>query len=197
MGEQRRHQRARFTAPPAIALAQTGVSGNGSLINLSLSGMLIQTALPLTLGEVMGCRLSLTGHAHLDFSATVITRIGDLFGIRFKPGAITRALLSDGLNHALACGDASKFSLREVQGQMTIEITGGLRKNLENDFEHALRHYRIHVIDLQQVTYADRAGLNLCNMSVERYGTKILLPTKAKIPGLSDHTFNTLIAHAS
>lgn len=173
MLDQRRHQRIRFCSPPAIKIGYGGALGEGSIENLSLSGIMLRTSLALEVGHTAGCEFSLFGSPVIDVPAVVVSRVGDLFGARFQTGPINQILLGDALNAALAEGQASIFSLHERAGRKVMRIMGGLNATLRNDFMHALTRVGVEEIDVEAVTAVDQGGLALCLVATRRHGAEI------------------------
>jgi hypothetical protein len=169
MLEQRRHQRIRFGAPPLVSIGYGGTLGEGRLENLSLSGIMVRTGLALEVGHTAGCEFSLFGSPMIDVPATVVSRVGDLFGARFQTGPINQVLIDDAINAALSSGQASILAVREIAGRKVMRISGGLNGALRNDFMHALTRVGIDEIDLESVTAVDQSGLALCLVATARH----------------------------
>ena len=169
MLEQRRHQRIRFGAPPVVRIGYGGALGDGGIENLSISGLMLRTSLPLEVGHTAGCEFSLFGSPTIDVPATVVSRVGDLFGARFQTGPINQVLIDDAINAALARGQASILVVRELAGSKVMRISGGLNGSLRNDFMHALTRVGVDEIDLAAVTAVDQSGLALCLVAVARH----------------------------
>ena len=173
MLDQRRHQRIRFGAPPSVRIGYGGTLGKGLLENLSLSGIMIRTDLALEVGHTAGCEFSLFGSPMIDVPATVVSRVGDLFGARFQTGPINQVLINDAISAALVSGQASILAVREIGGRKMMRISGGLNGTLRNDFMHALTRVGIDEIDLESVTAVDQSGLALCLVATSRHRVAI------------------------
>lgn len=172
MQEKRRHQRIRFVKPPAIAIGFGGARGNGCIENLSLSGLMLRTPLPLEAGRTIGCEFSLFGSTVIDVPAVVISRIGDLYGVRFEPGPLSRILIEEAMDKAMATGLASLLTVHETAAGRVMRIAGGLCGGLKNDFMHSLK-IGIAAIDVSGVTAVDAEGLALCREAQSRYAVAI------------------------
>lgn len=173
MLEQRRHHRIRFGVPPMVSIGYGGNRGEGRLENLSLSGIMIRTPLALEIGHTAGCEFSLFGSPIIDVPATVVSRVGDLFGARFQTGPINQVLIDDAIHAALSSGHASILAVREIAGRKVMRISGGLNGALRNDFMHALTRLGIDEIDLESVTSVDQSGLALCLVATNRHQVTI------------------------
>lgn len=168
--EQRRHQRIRFGNPPAIKIGYGGRIGDGLIVNLSLAGLMVRTDMELEIGHTAGCEFSLFGSPIIDVPASVVSRVGDLFGGRFQTGPINQVVIDDAISSALAGGQASILSVNELGGRKVIRISGGLNGELRGDFMHALTRVGVDEIDVAGVTAVDQAGLALCLVATTRYG---------------------------
>ena len=173
MLDQRRHQRIRFASPPRLTIGYGGEMGEGGIENISLSGLMMRTALPLAVGHTVGCEFSLFGSPLIDVPVTVVSRIGDVFGGRFQNGLINQVMIEDAINGALASGQASILSVHEIGGRKIMRITGGLNGSLRGDFMHALTRVGVEEIDLAAVTAVDQAGLALCLVATNRHGVAL------------------------
>lgn len=173
MQDQRRHQRIRFGILPTVKIGFGGAIGEGSIENLSLSGLMVRTDMPLEISRNIGCEFRVFQSPLIDVPAAVISRVGNLFGVRFQTGPINQVLIEDAINSALASGNASILSVRELGGKKIMRITGGLGNSLRNDFMHALTRVGVDEIDLDGVTLVDQAGLALCLVANNRHGVKI------------------------
>jgi hypothetical protein len=173
MVEQRRHQRIRFGVPPPVKVGFGGRMGEGSIENLSMSGLMMHCDIPLEIGQTVGCEFSLFGSPLMDVAVTVVSRIGDLYGTRFQAGLINQVIIEDAIRAALASGKASILSVHEVGGRKVMRIAGGLNGSLRNDFMHALTRVGINEIDLAGVTQVEQAGLALCLVATERHGATL------------------------
>ena len=173
MIEQRKHQRIRFSEPPRVRIGFAGRITEGSLENLSISGLMLRTDLPLTAHGVAGCEFSLCGSPVADVSVSVLNCLGDLYGARFRSGLINPVLIEDAMRGALVCGIASALSVHDLGGRKVMRISGGLNGSLRNDFMHALTRVGIDHIDLSGVSQIDSAGLSLCLVASERHGAII------------------------
>ena len=173
MLDQRRHQRIRFSTPPVVTIGHGGAVGSGEIENLSLSGLMMRTDLPLTIGQTAGCEFSVFGSPIIDVPATVVSRVGNLYGARFQTGPINQILIEDAIDSALASGKASILSVHELGGKKVMRIVGGLVGALRNDFMHSLTRVGVDEIDLGGVTAVEQAGLALCLVAVNRHGAEI------------------------
>jgi hypothetical protein len=173
MLDQRRHQRIRFGALPEVRIGYGGAIGEGLIENLSLSGLMVRTEMSLEISHNIGCEFSVFGSPLIDVQAAVVSRVGNLFGVRFQTGPISQILIEDAINSALASGNASILAVRELGGKKIMRITGGLGNSLRNDFMHALTRLGVDEIDLDGVTLVDQAGLALCLVACNRHGAKL------------------------
>jgi hypothetical protein len=173
MLDQRRHQRIRFGDLPKVMIGFGGAIGEGLIENLSLSGLMVRTEMPLEISHNIGCEFRVFGSPLIDVPASVVSRVGNLFGVRFQTGPINQILIDDAINSALAQGNASILAVRELSGKKVMRITGGLGNSLRNDFMHALTRVGVDEIDLEGVTLVDQAGLALCLVATKRHGVKL------------------------
>lgn len=173
MLDQRRHQRIRFSTPPVVTIGHGGSVGSGEIENLSLSGMMLRTDLPLAIGHAAGCEFSVFGSPVIDVPVSVVSRVGNLYGVRFQTGPINQVLIEDAIDGALASGKASILSVHELGGKKVMRIVGGMVGSLRNDFMHALTRVGVDEIDLAGVTAVEQAGLALCLVAVNRHGAVI------------------------
>jgi hypothetical protein len=173
MLDQRRHQRIRFGNLPKVSIGFGGAVGEGLIENLSLSGLMVRTEMPLEISHNIGCEFRVFGSPLIDVPAAVVSRVGNLFGVRFQTGPINQILIDDAINSALASGNASILAVRELGGKKVMRITGGLGSSLRNDFMHALTRVGVDEIDLEGVTLVDQAGLALCLVATNRHGVQI------------------------
>jgi len=173
MLDQRRHQRIRFGTLPTVKIGYGGAIGEGAIENLSLSGLMVRTDMPLEISRNIGCEFHVFESPLIDVPATVVSRVGNLFGVRFQTGPINQILIDDAISSALASGNASILSVHELGGRKIMRITGGLGNSLRNDFMHALTRVGVDEIDLEGVTLVDQAGLALCLVANNRHGVKI------------------------
>lgn len=174
MIEKRRHQRIRFGNPPSVSIGYRGAIGLGTIENLSLSGLMLRTAMALEIGKTIGCEFSVFGSPRIDIPASVVSRIGDqLFGLRFETGPINEILLEDAIVSAIAGGHASILSVHESAAGKLMRIVGGLNATLRNDFMHSLTRVGIKEIDASAVTATDSAGISLCLLAQRQYGVSI------------------------
>jgi hypothetical protein len=173
MQEQRRHQRIRFGVLPRIRIGFGGEVGEGLIENLSLSGLMVRTAMPLEIAHNIGCEFRIFGSPLIDVPAAVVSRVGNMFGVHFQTGPINQVLIDDAINSALASGHASILVVHELAGRKVMRITGGLSNTLRNDFMHALTRVGVDEIDLEGVTMVDQAGLALCLVACNRHGVKL------------------------
>jgi hypothetical protein len=171
--EQRRHQRIRFSSPPTVRIGYGGSVSDGTIENLSLSGLMLRTELPLEISRNIGCEFRVFDSPLIDVPANVVSRVGNLFGVRFQPGPISQVLIEDAINEALASGQASILAMRELGGKKIMRISGGLSGALRSDFMHALTRVGVDEIDLEGVTSVDQAGLALCLVASSRHGVPI------------------------
>ncbi|MCG2575953.1 PilZ domain-containing protein [Dechloromonas sp. XY25] len=173
MLDQRRHQRIRFGVPQTIRIGYGGVIGEGVIENLSLSGLMMRTTMSLDISHNIGCEFSVFDSPVIDVPAAVVSRVCDLYGVRFQPGPISQILIEDAINSALTKGQASILSVHELGGRKTMRITGGLSAVLRSDFMHALTRMGVDEIDLEGVTAVEQAGLALCLVATKRHGVAI------------------------
>lgn len=173
MLDQRRHQRIRFRNPPPISIGFGGKIGQGSIENISLSGLMLRTTMSLEIGKQAGCEFSLFGSPLVDVPVTVVSKVGDMFGARFQTGPINQIMLEDALGAAMLSGEASTLGVYEVNGRKTMRIAGGLNGGLRNDFMHMLTRVGVDEIDVSAVTAIDQAGLALCVVAFERHGAAL------------------------
>ena len=177
MREQRRHQRVRFNSLPSVRLGQFGCAGTGTLENLSLSGLMLRSALPLKVNEPVGCEFSVFESPLIDISAVIVSRLGDLFGARFQAGPLSQYLIQSAIDSALASGRASTLTINEVQGRKVMRITGGLNAGLRNDFLHGVIKVGVSEIDLSEVTDIDNEGVDLCRRARTEHQIPIVRPS--------------------
>ena len=173
MFEQRRHQRIRFAVPPCVKIGYNGSLGEGYIENISLSGLMVRSNMALEVGRTMGCEFKVFDSPLIDVPASLVSRVGDLYGARFQTGPIAQILIDDAINAALASGKASILSMHETGGKKVMRIAGGLGGCLRNDFMHALTRVGVDQIDASAVTQIDQAGLALCMVAVTRHGVDI------------------------
>lgn len=196
MHDQRRHQRIRFGVPPAVTIGCDGQIDHGQIENLSLSGIMVRSALPLAAGQRIGCEFSIFGSALIDVAAEVVSQVGNLFGARFQAGPISQVLIDDAIRGALATGGASILSVHTRGERKVLRLIGGLNASLRNDFMHALTRVGIDEIDAGGVTAVDSAGLSLCLVAVGRHHATLgdMSPCFATA-WTSAHPGETLAAH--
>lgn len=173
MQDRRRHQRVRFGNPPPILIGFSGVSGQGGIENISSSGLMLRTALVLEIGRQAGCEFSLFGSPLIDVPVTVVSRIGDLYGVRFRGGPVSQVTIEDAVVSALARGLASVLGVHEIDGRKVLRVSGGLNGGLRNDFMHALTRVGVDVLDVSAVTAVDQAGLALALIATGKYQVHI------------------------
>lgn len=173
MLDQRRHQRIRFGTPQTMQIGFGGEIGEGVIENLSLSGLMLRTSMPLGISHTIGCEFSVFDSPVIDVPAVVVSRVCDLYGVRFQQGPISQILIEDAINSALASGKASILSVHELGGRKTMRITGGLSAVLQSDFMHALTRMGVDEIDVEGVTAVEQAGLALCLVATKRHGVVI------------------------
>lgn len=173
MLDQRRHQRIRFGILPTVKIGYGGAIGEGSIENLSLSGLMVRTDMPLEMSRNIGCEFRVFQSPLIDVPAKVVSRVGNLFGVRFQTGPINQILIDDAISAALASGNASILSVHELGGKKIMRISGGLGNPLRNDFMHALTRMGVDEINLEGVTLVDQAGLALCLVANGRHGVSI------------------------
>lgn len=141
--------------------------------NMSLAGLMVRSDLPLAMGQMAGCEFVIGGTPVIDQSATVITRLGDLYGLRFQPGLVAPVQVAEAMADALTCGIASVLQVHEVGGLRIMRISGGLNGSLTDDFLHVLEHMKVDELDLSGVTLVDEDGLALCRTASTRHGVRI------------------------
>lgn len=173
MQDQRRHQRIRFGAPQTVRIGFAGEAGMGQIENLSLSGLMLRTDMPLEIARNIGCEFQLFGSPLIDVPAAVVSKVSNLFGVRFQPGPISQVLIEDAINDAMATGNASILSVRETGGKKIMRIAGGLNGTLRNDFMHALTRVGVDELDVEGVTAVEQAGLALCLVATTHHGVSI------------------------
>lgn len=173
MEDQRRNQRIRFGTPPPVKLGIEGARAWGALENLSLSGCMVRTHLPLAVGANVACEFSIFGSSTIDIIAVVVSRVGNLFGARFKLGPISDVLVKDAIDHAISSGQASIVSMHRQNGRRVMRIAGGLNGTLANDFTYSLTKVGVDEMDLSAVTLVDAAGLELCVNAIVHHGASI------------------------
>lgn len=173
MHEQRRHQRIRFGAAPAVKIGFGGAICDGTIENLSLQGLMVRCDLPLEIGRNIGCEFRVFGSQLVDLPATVVSRVGDMFGVRFLNGPLSNVLVDDAINGALASGKGAVLSVHDIGGRKTMRIVGGLCGSLRSDFMHALTRVGIDEIDLADVSTVEQAGIALCLVATSRYGATL------------------------
>lgn len=173
MEEQRRHQRIRFANPPPVRIGYGGTIAEGRLENLSLSGFMVRTSVPLEVGKNFGCEFSVLGSSRIDAVAVTVSRLGSLCGARFLAGPINSLLIKDAIEEAIESGQASCVSTHILQGRKIMVVAGGLNATLENDFNYALTKAGIDELDLSAVTRIDEAGLALCKNAMRNHGITI------------------------
>lgn len=173
MREQRRHQRIRFGSPPPIRLGSNGSIGDGYIENLSLSGVMVRTHMPLEVGRNFGCEFSIFGSPLIDVVAATVSRIGDLYGARFIAGPISERLIEDAMNSALATGWASVVTMHNRDGRKVMRVSGGLSGTLANDFEYSLGKVGVDEFDFSEVTRVEGPGLELCLRAVLQHQVEI------------------------
>lgn len=173
MLEQRRYQRIRFGNAPELRVGFNGVIGEGTIENLSLMGLMARSEIPLEVGRNIGLEFRIPGAERIDVAATVVSRVGALFGVRFLSGPLNLILVEDAISVALAQGLASVLTLHELSGRKVMRISGGLLATLRSDFMHALTRVGVDEIDLSGVTAVEQAGLGLCMIATSRYGVAI------------------------
>jgi hypothetical protein len=173
MLDHRRHQRIRFANLPTVRIGFGGEIGEGMIENLSLAGLMVRTAMPLEISHNIGCEFSIFGSPLIDVPAAVVSRVGNVFGVRFQTGPINQIVIDDAINSALDSGNASILAVHELGGKKIMRITGGLGNALRNDFMHALTRVGVDEIDLDGVTLVDQGGLALCLVAISRHGVKL------------------------
>ena len=173
MQDQRRHQRIRFGVPPTVKIGFGGAVGEGLIENLSLSGLMLRSAMTLEIGRLAGCEFSIFSSPLIDVPVTIVSKVGDLYGGRFQTGPINQIVIEDAIDAALATGEASILSVHELNGRKVMRISGGLNGALRNDFMHALTRVGVNEIDMSGVTALDQPGLALCLVATSRHGVEI------------------------
>ncbi len=169
MQDRRRHPRIRFGHPPAIRLGMSGATGEGLIENVSTSGLMLRTDMELPINHVIGVEFVLGSAFPVDVPANVISRVGDLYCLRFRTGPLSYAALDLAIDHALSQGIASTVVIHEIAGKRVMCIAGGLNDGIGGDFMHALTRVGIDEIDLSEVTAVDRSGLALCTVAKIRH----------------------------
>ena len=170
MLEQRRHQRIRFGNTPLVRVGYAGKVYEGRIENLSLFGLMARSPVPFEIGRNVGCEFRIPGAQLIDIPATVVSRVGDLFGVRFLHGPLSQMLIDDAISSSLNSGKAAILSVHELAGRKVMRIIGGLNGGLRADFMHALTSVGIDEIELSGVTHVEQAGIALCMVAKSRYG---------------------------
>lgn len=134
---------------------------------------MLRTELELEIGHTAGCEFSLFGSPLIDVPATIVSRVGNLFGARFQSGPINQVMIDDAITGALTRGMASILTVHDLSGRKVMRIAGGLNGSLRNDFMHALTRVGVEELDVNAVTQIDQAGLALCLVAVRRHGVAI------------------------
>ena len=129
--------------------------------------------LEFNIGDTVGCEFSLDGALLIDVPLQVVSRVGNLYGGRFRKGPLSEALIEDAIAAALAGGRASVLTLHESGGRKILRILGGLSGALSHDFMHALTRVGVDELDLDGVTRTEPAGLALCRAAVRRHGVAL------------------------
>lgn len=204
MHEQRRHQRIRFGTAPTIKIGFGGALSEGTIENLSLQGLMARSDLPLEIGRQIGCEFRVFGSQLIDLPASVVSRVGDMFGVRFLGGPLNQHLVDDAINGALGSGKGAVLSVHDSGGRKTMRIVGGLCGSLRGDFMHALTRVGIDEIDLSRVSTVESAGIALCLVATSRYGVTLgatspcvaeawqqALAAPGKLPEVGDLANNT------
>ena len=111
MQDQRRHQRIRFGVPPSVKIGFGGAVGEGLIENLSLSGLMLRSAMTLEIGRLTGCEFSIFSSPLIDVPVTVVSQVGDLYGGRFQTGPINQIAIDDPLDAVLTTAHASTLSV--------------------------------------------------------------------------------------
>lgn len=132
-----------------------------------------KSEMPLQIGQHIGCEFRIPGSQLIDVPANVVSRVGDLFSVRFLGGPLSRFLIEDAIRGAMRGGKAAVFSVHELGGRKIMRIVGGLSGALRGDFMHALTRVGIDEIDLSGVSAVEQAGLALCLVATSRYGVSI------------------------
>lgn len=174
MLEQRRYQRIRFSSPLSMRVGHAGGQADAQLENLSLGGLMFRTALPLSVGEIVGCEFRVFDSAQLDLSAVVASKVGEgLYGVRFEAGPMSQHLIQDSIDDAVARGFVSIVSLHDMNGGgKLMRVAGGLTAAAKADFLHAVQRVGVAELDLSEVTYVDKDGLSMCALAIARYGIR-------------------------
>jgi hypothetical protein len=185
MKEQRRHQRIRFSSLPVVQIGQLGAAGSGAIENLSIDGLVLRTDFLLKIGEAFGCEFTLFDSPRIDFSAVVVSRIGDLYNARFHAGPLSEWLIHEAIDNALAAGVASILSINDVRGRKVMRVAGGLNATLGNDFMHGLVKMGVDELDLSEVVRVDGMGIELCRIAVEDYKVGIVNPSACVVAAMA------------
>lgn len=123
---------------------------------------MVETSLALTLGAHLGVALSPVGGAVIDLPATVVSRVGALYGLRFATGPWSRVALDDMVAGALAQGVACAASLHDIAGEKVLRVSGGLQPCLLPDLQHFLGRVGVDALDASGVTAIDPLALAPC-----------------------------------
>jgi hypothetical protein len=172
MQDKRRHVRIRFAKPLPAYVGIKGQNVRAELHNISLGGALLSTDLTLAMGDRFGMEFALQGMG-IDTVPTVVSRVGEMVGIRFDLGPATEIQLEGAIADSLRNGIASVLSMHTIGGRKVMRIAGALNQSLRNDFHHALDKMGVAEIDLSEVSVADAEGLALCRMAAEKRGVVV------------------------
>lgn len=173
MEDQRRHPRVRFGHPPPIRIGYGGRTVEGGLINLSLSGLMVRTDLPMEVGRAFGCEFSLFNSPTIDVPAVIVNQQGNIYGARFQSGPLSEILIEAAMSAAMATGEASTVSVVRDGVLRILKVCGGLNGGLRNDFKYSLTQIGVDELDAHDVTAVDRDGVALCMFSVDKYQVRI------------------------
>lgn len=137
------------------------------LENLSVSGLMLRTSLPLEIGQDIGIACAFPWSAAIDLPVTIVSRVGDLYGARFRAGPLTETILADTVGEALQRGDASTASVHELGGCRVLRIVGGLNESLRGDLLHFIERVGVDEIDAAEVTAVDVATLAIFKSALQ------------------------------
>lgn len=159
MLERRRHQRVRCAQSLALRIGHAGAQGVGVLENLSASGLMMRSALPLRVGQDFGLSFAFNWSPLVETGATAVSRVGDLVGVRFNAGPLTVGHLSECIAEALRRGEASTAAVHESNGRKVLKVAGGLSESLLGDLRHFVERVGVDDLDAGEVTYVSPAAM--------------------------------------
>ena len=162
MQERRRHQRVRCTHLPPFSIWAACGLGQGSLENLSISGVMLRTDLALRVGQPVGLAVGgLRGHA-FETVASVVSRVGDLIGLRFRNAPLAMPHIEAIISDLLQRGEASAATLHDLGGQKTLRVCGGFTPAIDAELRHFVERVANGQLDVGEVTAVDPTTLAHC-----------------------------------